>query len=78
MTRFLTKSICWISCLILLINPDHVISQTTITLQPDSLEGKDATVYFSKYIRQEIEFKGVDELKSQLVKDKMMVEELIY
>jgi len=45
MTRFLTKSICWISCLILLINPDHVISQTTITLQPDSLEGKDALIF---------------------------------
>ncbi len=44
----------------------------------DSLEGKDATVYFSKYIRQEIEFKGVDELKTQLGKDKLMVEELIY
>lgn len=44
----------------------------------DSLVGKDATVYFAKYIRQEFEFQGIDELKSQLEKDKMVVEELIY
>jgi riboflavin kinase/FMN adenylyltransferase len=44
----------------------------------DSIEGKDSTVYFAKYIRQEIEFKGVDELKIQLGKDRVLVEELIY
>jgi riboflavin kinase/FMN adenylyltransferase len=41
-------------------------------------EGKDATVYFAKYIRQEIEFQGIDQLKNQLEKDKELVEELIY
>jgi riboflavin kinase / FMN adenylyltransferase len=44
----------------------------------ESLTGKDATVYFAKYIREELEFKGIDELKNQLEKDKMLVEELIY
>lgn len=45
---------------------------------PDSLDGKDATIYFAKYIRQELEFKETDELKSQLERDKLQVEELIY
>ncbi len=44
----------------------------------DSLVGKDSTVYFAKYIRRELEFSGLDELKIQLEKDKNMVEELIY
>jgi riboflavin kinase/FMN adenylyltransferase len=46
------------------------------TLEP--LDGKDATVYFAKYIRQELEFSDMDELKKQLEKDKEMVEEMIY
>ncbi len=44
----------------------------------DSLAGKDSKVYFAKYIRRELEFSGLDELKNQLEKDKNMVEELIY
>ncbi len=44
----------------------------------DIFTGKDATVYFSKYIRQELEFSGTDELKNQLEKDKFLVEDLIY
>ena len=44
----------------------------------EPLNGKDATVYFAKYIRQELEFSGIDELKKQLEKDKTLVEELIY
>jgi riboflavin kinase/FMN adenylyltransferase len=44
----------------------------------ETLNGKDATVYFAKYIRQELDFKGIDELKTQLEKDKLLVEELIY
>ena len=44
----------------------------------DSLDGKDATVYFAKYIRNELEFDGIDELRNQLEKDKLQVEELIY
>jgi len=44
----------------------------------ESLNGKDAIVYFAKYIRQELEFKETDELKMQLERDKMLVEELIY
>jgi riboflavin kinase/FMN adenylyltransferase len=43
-----------------------------------SLAGKDATVIFSKYIRSELNFKGIDDLKNQLEKDKSLVEELIY
>ena len=39
---------------------------------------KDATVYFAKYVRQEFDFKDVDELQNQLEKDKLLVEELIY
>ena len=42
------------------------------------LNGKDATVFFAKYIRQELEFRGIDELKNQLEKDRNLVEELIY
>ena len=42
------------------------------------LTGKDATVYFSKYIRRELEFTGFDDLKNQLEIDKILVEELIY
>lgn len=44
----------------------------------ESLKNKDATVYFAKLIRQELEFKGIDDLKKQLEKDKMLVEEMIY
>lgn len=44
----------------------------------ESLVGKDATIYFAKYIRQELDFNGIDELKNQLENDKLMVEELIY
>lgn len=44
----------------------------------ESLNGKDASVYFAKYIRQELVFPGSDELKTQLEKDKTVVEELIY
>jgi len=44
----------------------------------EPLKGKDATVYFVKYIREELEFRGTDELKKQLEKDKSLVEELIY
>ncbi len=45
---------------------------------PETLNGKDATLYFVKYIREELEFLGADELKKQLEKDKSVVEELIY
>jgi riboflavin kinase/FMN adenylyltransferase len=38
----------------------------------------DASVYFAKYIREEQEFKGLEELKKQLERDKSEVEELIY
>ena len=44
----------------------------------DTISGKDATVYFAKYIRQELEFNGLNELKTQLEKDRSLVEELIY
>ena len=44
----------------------------------EPLNGKDASVYFAKYIRQELEFSDLDELKKQLEKDKALVEELIY
>ncbi len=44
----------------------------------ESIDGKDACVFFAKYIRQELKFQGIDELKKQLEKDKMLVEELIY
>lgn len=44
----------------------------------ESLSGKDASVYFAKYIRQELVFPGSEELKNQLEKDKTLVEELIY
>ena len=44
----------------------------------NSLGGKDATVYFAKYIRNEIKFAETDELKKQLERDKSMVEEMIY
>ena len=44
----------------------------------ESLNGKDATVYFAKFIRNELEFSGLDELKRQLEKDRNMVEEMIY
>ena len=44
----------------------------------EPLNGKDATVYFAKYIREELEFSGTEELKNQLERDKREVEELIY
>ncbi len=44
----------------------------------EPLNSRDATVYFAKYIRQELEFRGLDELKNQLEKDRYLVEELIY
>ena len=44
----------------------------------EPLDGKDATVYFAKYIREELTFREADELKRQLERDKAMVEELIY
>jgi FAD synthase len=44
----------------------------------ETLDGKDASVYFAKYIRQELAFREIDELKLQLEKDKLQVEELIY
>jgi len=40
--------------------------------------GQEATVYFAKFIRQELNFAGIEELKKQLDKDRLMVEELIY
>jgi len=61
---------------------DRCKEEITIEIFPfdvqQSLDGKDATVYFAKYIRQELEFKEIDELKNQLEKDKSQVEELIY
>jgi len=61
---------------------DRCKEEITIEIFPfdakESLDGKDATVYFAKYIRQELEFKEIDELKNQLEKDKLQVEELIY
>jgi riboflavin kinase / FMN adenylyltransferase len=44
----------------------------------EPLDGKDATVYFAKYIREELVFRETDELKKQLEKDRALVEELIY
>ena len=44
----------------------------------EPLNGKDATVYFAKHIREELEFSGTEELKNQLERDKREVEELIY
>ena len=44
----------------------------------EPLNGKDATVYFAKYIREELEFSGTEELENQLERDKREVEELIY
>jgi riboflavin kinase/FMN adenylyltransferase len=61
---------------------DRRIEDITIEIFPfdvlKPLSGKDATVYFAKYIRAELEFNGTDELKNQLERDKMVVEELIY
>ena len=61
---------------------DRCKEEISIELFPfevhESLVAKDATVFFAKYIRQEFEFQGIDELKNQLEKDKMVVEELIY
>lgn len=61
---------------------DRCKEEVAIELFPfdvsESLEGKDATVYFAKYIRPELQFKETDELKNQLEKDKSLVEELIY
>jgi FAD synthase len=61
---------------------DRRKEEITIEIFPfevqESLNGKDATVYFAKYIRQELEFKETDDLKKQLEKDKSQVEELIY
>ncbi len=44
----------------------------------ETLIGKEAIVYFAKYIRHELEFNGIEELRKQLDKDKAQVEELIY
>ena len=44
----------------------------------EQLNGKDAAVYFAKYIREELNFPGTDALRNQLEKDKSLVEELIY
>jgi len=44
----------------------------------ETLDGKDATIYFAKYIREELVFSGLDALRNQLEKDKSEVEELIY
>lgn len=61
---------------------DRCKDETIIELFPfgviELLVGKDATIYFAKYIRQELEFTGIDELRNQLENDKLMVEELIY
>jgi len=61
---------------------DRCMQDLSVELIPfhvsESLFGKDATVYFAKYIREEINFHGVDALKKQLEKDKSIVEELIY
>lgn len=40
--------------------------------------GKDATISFSKYIREEMSFSSIDQLMKQLEKDKETVDELIY
>lgn len=42
------------------------------------LAGKLATVYFAKYIRNELDFSSISELKNQLEKDRLMVDEMIY
>jgi len=59
-------------------NKDEILIEIFPFAAEEQLGGKDATVYFAKYIRQELEFRGLDELKNQLKKDKMLVEELIY
>lgn len=40
--------------------------------------GEKATIYFSKYIREEQSFGSIEELKQQLERDKSLVNELIY
>jgi FAD synthase len=61
---------------------DRCKEDITIEIFPfgvqETLDGKDASVYFAKYIRQELAFREIDELKLQLEKDKLQVEELIY
>lgn len=61
---------------------DRCKEDIVIEIFPFSAEelhsGIDATVYFAKFIRQELEFNGLDELKNQLDKDRNLVEELIY
>ncbi len=61
---------------------DRCKEDITIEIFPfelrESLIGKDATIYFAKYIREELEFSGTDELENQLKRDKRVVEELIY
>ncbi len=42
------------------------------------LDGVDASIFFAKYIRQELDFDNIDGLKAQLERDKALVEELIY
>jgi riboflavin kinase / FMN adenylyltransferase len=59
-------------------NKDEILIEIFPFAAGEQLGGKDATVYFAKYIRQELKFSGLDELKNQLKKDKMLVEELIY
>jgi len=57
---------------------EDVVIEVFPFVHEEVLNGRDAVVYFAKYIRQELKFSGSDELKSQLVKDKNMVEEMIY
>jgi riboflavin kinase/FMN adenylyltransferase len=57
---------------------DEIITELFPFGELEPFTSKDAAVYFAKYIRQELEFQGTAELKTQLEKDKMLVEELIY
>lgn len=61
---------------------DRCKEAVTIEIFPfgvsESLAGKDATVYFAKFIRNEIKFDASGDLEKQLEKDKAMVEDMIY
>jgi len=40
--------------------------------------GRDASVFFAKKIREELQFSNLEELKNQMGKDRLLVDELIY
>lgn len=56
----------------------HLFSDRDDSIMYDELKGKEATVFFAKRIRDELDFSTNHEMKSQLVSDLQEVEELIY